>query len=619
MYTCARAHSLCLVLVAHAGARHEAAMGGNASRAIKLAKRANSAAPGSAESRDAMTKLARLITSSNATALVRLVIRAVPGLPRTCVEAACMDDCDTSLAALVLIGDLALAQGGELLLFETEGLVSALVRAAGSGATTKIKEAALMGLHSISAQEGRIEQPLFEFPGLVSALVNALGSGETEAIRESAVCAIRNLAAADSLVEPLCNVNGLLPALATAAHTGATDDIKENAILVLCAFSVCDGLENELVETPHVLAALAQASAHGATDDLRCQAIMALGNIAEAPEAEEAVCKEPGLIQTLCDAAKQSKKASLHEAALFAMANVASNETHGVAVAQMPGFMDALLVSARTCQSNECKEMALLGLCNAAIPQSNKSMLFNMPHVMDTLVRAAREGKSNAIRENALRALSNMAECSDLPLAATPFLVDAAVRSCGANDDAVRLYAVTTLCNISRYDAAAINKPEVFNVVLAACENEDEATELRQSAAMAVANLAAADDQRRNTFQMRADVLQGMVAILSDLLDSVRADFHLAEPLQALASLACVQENRAVLANTELSALLVRALGDALAEDDVSACKFALKAMEALGVRSDDSLKARLQDAASRSGDPWAEVREAALRQATAG
>ena len=71
---------------------------------------------------------------------------------------------------------------------------------------------------------------------------------------------------------------------------------------------------------------------------------------------------------------------------------------------------------------------------------------------------------------------------------------------------------------------------------------------------------------------------------------------------------------RAVLKHTDLGVLLVRALGDALDGKDVSASRHALKAMDALGMSLDKTLKERVDGVTDALGNEWAIVREAASK-----
>jgi len=296
-------------------------MASKVSRAVELAKKAEKAAAGSKACTQAMDALWPLITIANANEVGAAVVKAAPGLPRKCVEAMGMN-APSAEAAGKALWKLSRTDDNQVPLRKTPGLVDALVRAASSGATDGIKEAALGALQCLTiAADNRV--PLCKTPGLVDALVRAASSGATDGIKEAALGALANLALAADNQVPLRKTPGLVDALVQAASSGATDGAKQAALSALGNLAIADDNTSTLAQWPGLVDLLVRScsSAHEAS---RRQATATLLNLTTS-SASAAVVNTSLVIAALAQGLKDSNPDTQRRAAM-ALANLVGGD-----------------------------------------------------------------------------------------------------------------------------------------------------------------------------------------------------------------------------------------------------------------------------------------------------
>ena len=517
--------------------------------------------------------------------------------------------------------ELSLSKENGVILFDTPGVVGALLHAAAKGENTKTKENGLVGLRYLAYAEANVVR-LSDTPGVVDALLAATSNGETAEIKENGLAGLLSLASAKENGARLIDTPGVVDALLAASVKGENTKTKENGLAGLLSLASTKENTVRLVDTPGVVGALLDAAVKGETVKMKENGVSGLVNIAgywenvvrlmdtpgvvdtflmavtkgETKEIKEngwrglaklafgdcAISKRlmdtPGLVDALLVVNTEGETVTLREERLFALAIIASARPNRGRLMNIHGVMDAFLVAARDGETAGMIEYGLLGLANLANFVENRARLLDTRGVVDAFLLAATKGETAEIKKHGLVGLRSL---SDDPLVAYSLfdrfdLLNVLLSLPMDNSVAIILLNLA----VAPKSRAVMSRD---SAVIACLTNASSASEKKTSlfAKLALAILTGSDEKQSEFLRADPYTLQQILNILSVALkgeSTFANDWPLNHPVIALRYLTTVDANRLALGTVWLPQLL-QAIDMSLEEDNSAAAESAVNCL----------------------------------------
>ena len=210
---------------------------------------------------------------------------------------------DAQVKALAVLQNLSFADDNSVPMFKLDGLMNAVVKAAGGGGDAQVEALGVLRNLAVSADN---KVPMFKLDGLMNAVVKAAGGGGDTQVNALAV--LQNLACADDNSVPMFKLDGLMNAVVKAAGGGG--DAQENSLAVLQNLAVAADNHVGLASFPSLLPTVTDVlSKDGQTEESRIDAVVILANLAKSPESARTLLTPPYLEKVILPMLDILKKA----------------------------------------------------------------------------------------------------------------------------------------------------------------------------------------------------------------------------------------------------------------------------------------------------------------------